>query len=1342
MKILTSSPTSKKHIVLLLLLLLCCVKATWADDELSATLHVEQAGSLSSMMGTTKKNSITNLTLTGELNTADFQFIREMAGCYDRWTRQPGKLRHLDLSGARLVTSGGVILIYHTTESRWDDYLVNIDSPQEFPKLLEYLDQLQTVVLPNNITSIGDYAFDRCTNLQSIKLPSGLKSIGTAAFQLCGKLSDITLPSNLNSIGEWAFNQCTSLTTFTVPSNVTTIPERAFANCTNLASISMPSTITSIGNCAFNEDEKLAISYLPSALESMGYKAFYGCKSLTLWRLPNFVKSIGSHAFMNCTGLTQMQIPSRVTEISTCMFDGCTNLTKVTFDGKIKSIGEWAFSGCSSLSSFTVQGYDNLTSIGNYAFKNCSSLASFDLPSTTTTIGTSSFYGCAGLKNIYLPANVTTIGSSAFSGCTNLQSIFADMPSPISVPSNTFDGVDKQTCTLYVPQGKYQTYWLADVWGDFANIIDSDSGTIDEQVSVRVNTAGTLESLLGGRKWHVTNLKVWGLLNIYDIQCIRKMAGCYYNANGGKYTGNLHHLDLADAIYDSDDTALPLYTTFGQNGTFYIKNHIPYAIFSYLHGLQSVILPSNESSIGERMFNSCANLVSVYIQNSRINAIGKATFRNCNSLTTVNIPSNCQTIDKLAFCGCSSLTTVNIPSSCQTIGSEAFHRCTNLTSLTLPEGVSSIEDLAFASCSIKELTLPTTLKSIGNSAFSNCNALTTINAKMATPATVSENTFFNVPYDKCYLFVPEGSANAYKAAEVWKNFTHIAEDLAGGTTVVVDEAGTLSTKISSDDKNKITKLKVVGSINIDDIQFLREMAGCWIEEKGKSTSGVLQYLNLKDAQLVGGDKSINVYREAWWGGYKANICEAKAKIEADGKNFSNLFRQLFRLNTIVIPEYLTTTGHGTFAYSPVRKVSLSPNITMIGDSTFCYCNELASIDLPSGLTVIGKGAFAKCEKLSSVSLPSGLTSLEAGAFAGCGFTEFVVPDGITTISDGLFSGCDKLTSVTLPKGITAIGSRAFAGCGFTEFVIPEGITAISDYLFANCPNLQTVIFPNNLKSVGKGIFSGCGFSYFTLPRQITAITDEMFSNCANLGHIYLHDGLTSIGDYAFQYCNSLGGITLPASVTKIGKGCFSCCDYLKEGVTLSDAITEIPDEAFAYCGYLHEIKLPAELKRIGYRAFSGSPYIGSFGGLKLPSKVTEIAQEAFYKSFQDIEDLVLPASLKTLGDYAFAECSAKAIYSFMQEPLPLKPQDFDMRDRSQCKLYVPKGTAQKYREAEVWKEFDIEEFDASGIAGVTKGNTVKEVARYDENGHLLTAPTKGMNIVRYSDGTMKKVMVK
>ena len=194
-------------------------------------------------------------------------------------------------------------------------------------------------------------------------------------------------------------------------------------------------------------------------------------------------------------------------------------------------------------------------------------------------------------------------------------------------------------------------------------------------------------------------------------------------------------------------------------------------------------------------------------------------------------------------------------------------------------------------------------------------------------------------------------------------------------------------------------------------------------------------------------------------------------------------------------------------------------------------------------------------------------------------------------------------------------------------------------------------------------------------------------------------------------------------------------------MTLSDAITEIPEEAFADCGYLHEIKLPAELKRIGYRALCGSPYIGSFGGLKIPSKVTEIAPEAFYKSFQDIEVLELPASLKTVGDYAFADCSAKVIYAYMSEPFPLKDADFYSRPRSECKLYVPKGCAKKYRQAEIWKEFDIEEMDGTGIEGVTNDSTVTEVSRYDANGNMLAAPAKGLNIVRYSDGTVKKVMV-
>ena len=542
------------------------------------------------------------------------------------------------------------------------------------------------------------------------------------------------------------------------------------------------------------------------------------------------------------------------------------------------------------------------------------------------------------------------------------------------------------------------------------------------------------------------------------------------------------------------------------------------------------------------------------------------------------------------------------------------------------------------------MNLPANLNTIREKAFNGCTSLTYINTEIKTPITIDESTFNDVTYNKCELFVPDSSTEAYRQATVWSKFNHITD----GTVVLLNKSGSLSSKIDSNKRINITHLKVVGPIDIFDIQYIREMAGCWFEW-GKEDNGKLKYLDLHDAQLVGSDYSIDIYIKDWL--QDQQKLECTAKIEPDGNDFSNLFRNVSKLNTVIMPSYLTTTGRGTFMDSP-------------------------------------------------------------------------------------------LSSITLPKSLTTIGEYAFYNCSLLETIeLPTSVTIISHDAFANCSNLRYISLPSNIKYIGEYTFSNSGIREITLPQQVTEITNNMFERCQNLEHIYLHDGLKSIGDYAFQDCNSLGGITLPNSVTKIGKGCFAHCDYLKEGVTLSDAITEIPEEAFADCGYLHEIKLPAELKRIGYRAFCGSPYIGSFGGLKIPSKVTEIAPEAFYKSFQDIEVLELPASLKTVGDYAFADCSAKVIYAYMSEPFPLKDADFYSHPRSECKLYVPKGCAKKYRQAEIWKEFDIEEMDGTGIEGVTNDSTATEVARYDANGNLLAAPAKGLNIVRYSDGTVKKIMV-
>lgn len=193
-------------------------------------------------------------------------------------------------------------------------------------------------------------------------------------------------------------------------------------------------------------------------------------------------------------------------------------------------------------------------------------------------------------------------------------------------------------------------------------------------------------------------------------------------------------------------------------------------------------------------------------------------------------------------------------------------------------------------------------------------------------------------------------------------------------------------------------------------------------------------------------------------------------------------------------------------------------------------------------------------------------------------------------------------------------------------------------------------------------------------------------------------------------------------------------------VISSDYITEIPTEAFA-SSYVDKIKLPANLERIGDRAFLGAYNLGASEGLTIPSKVREIGSEAFYKGLGHATCLVLPASLNSVPQVAFAGSSADVIYAYMTEPFALDDIDFDGLPRSECKLYVPKGCAKKYRQAEIWKEFDIEEMDGTGIEGVTNDSTVTEVSRYDANGNRLAAPAKGLNIVRYSDGTVKKVMV-
>ena len=280
-----------------------------------------------------------------------------------------------------------------------------------------------------------------------------------------------------DELGDYAFYGCSGLTSLTLPSSVTSIGSYAFYGCSGLASLTLPSSVTSIGWYAFEDCSGLTSFTLPSSVTSIGYRAFYGCSGLTSLTIPSSVTLIDESAFAGCCGLTSLTILPGVTSIGYGAFDGCSGLTSLTLPSSVTSIGSYAFYGCSGLTSLTLP--SSVTSIGYKAFAYCSGLTSLTLPSSVTSIGDEAFAYCSGLTSLTLPSSVTSIGESAFKGCSGLTSIYVYLEKTPKLGKDIFKECDAKICTVYVPTGTYDDYFVSE-FGYFENIVEFDATGIDK----------------------------------------------------------------------------------------------------------------------------------------------------------------------------------------------------------------------------------------------------------------------------------------------------------------------------------------------------------------------------------------------------------------------------------------------------------------------------------------------------------------------------------------------------------------------------------------------------------------------------------------------------------------------------------------------------------------------------------------------------------------------------------------------------------------------------------------------------------------------------------------------
>lgn len=297
---------------------------------------------------------------------------------------------------------------------------------------------LESIELPQNIISIGEYAFSGCDCLHSIEFAcAALRSIGGYAFSGCKAITEITLPNSLETIGDYAFSDGSSISNITLPPNLKMIGDNAFLGCCSVESI-----------------------VIPPSVKFIGVGAFANCSSLKHIKI--------------CVSLSQITIKEKA-------FDGVNSECIV----EVPEGEEYNFSKEPSLSHLTIANlYSAKTEITIAAGETTiaegeylgSPLAKIVIPEGITAIGIKAFSLCRRATDIVFPRSLSTIEAKAFADSCAISTIISNMVSLDGVSANAFDGINRENCTVYVPIGCRTLYSRHPAFQRMNIVVDRDLG--------------------------------------------------------------------------------------------------------------------------------------------------------------------------------------------------------------------------------------------------------------------------------------------------------------------------------------------------------------------------------------------------------------------------------------------------------------------------------------------------------------------------------------------------------------------------------------------------------------------------------------------------------------------------------------------------------------------------------------------------------------------------------------------------------------------------------------------------------------------------------------------------